>query len=436
MINTARVILWGRIIGAVTWDERREVGVFQYNREFLNSGIQLSPLMMPLNEFNYEFPALSKETYHGLPGLLSDSLPDKFGNMIINAWLASQGRNIESFSPVERLCYIANRGMGGLEFEPGILEPFSNAKVIEVANLVDLSNKIIKHRADLVGVLNGPDDREAIENILRVGTSAGGARAKAVLAWNPKTNEFRSGQLHALPEFEQWILKFDGINDNKDKELADPQGFGKIEYAYSMMAKEAGLEMTECRLHNEGGRSHFMTKRFDRTDHGKKIHMQSLCAITHVDFNQIGAYSYEETLVVMKRMGLSRIDLEQQVVRAVFNIMARNQDDHVKNIAFLMNPAGEWRLSPAFDISYAYDPLGRWTSQHQMWLNGKRDHFTKDDLAAFAELGGIKPGKANDMIDRVYEAVRRWGEFADKAGVDENTSENIKRAQRLYLCEN
>ncbi|MEN6434311.1 MAG: type II toxin-antitoxin system HipA family toxin [Anaerolineaceae bacterium] len=433
MSTTARVILWGNLIGAVTWDDSRGVGVFQYASDFLPSGIQLSPLMMPLSGIPYEFPALPPITFRGLPGLLSDSLPDKFGNAIIDAWLASHGRSIESFNSVERLCYVGNRGMGGLEFEPALLAPYSGTNAIEVADLVDLSNRILDQRTELNGIFNGKDDHEAIENILRVGTSAGGARAKAILAWNPKTNEFRSGQIPSSLGFEYWIMKFDGISSNRDKELTDPQGYGKIEYAYSLMAGEAGISMAPCRLHHEGGRSHFMTKRFDRTDEGKKLHMQSLCAIAHIDYNQAGIYSYEQALNVMKRMQLSSKDLEQQVLRAMFNVVGRNQDDHVKNIAFLMTPEGEWILSPAFDVTYAYSPQGEWTGKHQMILNGKRDQFTRDDLIALAQVGGIKPKKATDMIERVLYTVNRWPEFAEIAGVDEKIIARVRNGQRLKL---
>jgi len=365
-MTNAKVLLWDTLIGAVTWLNDRDIGVFQYAPDFIHSGIQLSPLMMPLSEFPYEFPALARATFWGLPGLLADSLPDKFGNALIDAWLASQGRAASSFNPVERLCYIGSRGMGGLEFQPSIFPPASRSKEVEVAKLVELSNRVLDQGAGMDGFLTGANNREALEDILRVGTSAGGARAKAILAWNPNTNEFRSGQMPCPGGFEYWILKFDGINNNRDKEIADPQGYGKIEYAYSLMAVKVGIEMTRCHLHHEGGRSHFMTKRFDRSDDGSKHHMQSLGAMAHLDFNQPASYSYEQAIQTMKRLGLAQKDLEQHVLRAMFNVVGRNQDDHVKNIAFLMNRRGEWRLSPAFDVSYAYDPNGDWTSQHQM----------------------------------------------------------------------
>lgn len=434
-MNDARVLLWGRSIGAVTWLDDRETGVFQYDPDFVKSGIQLSPLMMPLNEFPYEFPALPRNTFRGLPGLLADSLPDKFGNALIDAWLASQGRTAASFNPVERLCYIGNRGMGGLEYKPAIFGFASRAKEIEIARLVELSNKVLDQRAGLEGVLSGNDDREAMEDILRVGTSAGGARAKAILAWNPATNRFRSGQIVIPPGYEHWIIKFDGITNNRDKEIADPQGYGKIEYAYYRMAIETGIEMTHCRLHHEGGRSHFMTKRFDRNADGSKLHMQSLGAMTHVDFNQPAVYSYEQTIQLMKRLGLSQRDLEQQVLRAMFNVVGRNQDDHVKNIALLMNRRGEWRLSPAFDVSYAYDPHGEWTAKHQMSIHGKRDMFTREDLSSLALVGGMKERRACEMLDHVINVIKRWPEFAAKAEVAEDRIRQIRASHRLDLLD-
>jgi serine/threonine-protein kinase HipA len=432
-MNDAKVLLWGSVIGAVTWLEDREVGVFQYSPGFLSSRIQIAPLVMPLNEFPYEFPALARNTFRGLPGLLSDSLPDRFGNAVIDAWLSSQGRTTASFNPVERLCYIGSRGMGALEFEPALLGPPSSTNTIEVEKLVELANIILNQRASLGGIFTGKDDRNAMEDILRVGTSAGGARAKAILAWNPETNEFRSGQVDTHSGFEHWLLKFDGVKNNRDKELADPLGYGKIEYAYYLMALEAGIDMTRCRLHNEGGRSHFMTKRFDRFDNGEKLHMQSLGAIAHYDYNQPAAYSYEQAIHVIKRLRLSREDLKQQVIRAMFNVVGRNHDDHVKNIAFLMNRRGNWKLSPAYDISYAYDPIGDWTSQHQMSVNGKRDSFERKDLIALANSAGIKASPANEMLDHIIIAISRWPEFAEKASIEESLVVQIQNNHRINL---
>jgi serine/threonine-protein kinase HipA len=434
-MSDAKVLLWESEIGAVSWVEDRQVAVFQYDPSFIRSGIQLSPLMMPLRELPYEFPALTKETFKGLPGLLADSLPDKFGNAVIDTWLASQGRTTSSFNSVERLCYIGSRGMGGLEYKPALRISHSKSDEIDVSKLVELSNKILDQRSSLESIFSGEDDRSAIEDILRVGTSAGGARAKAILAWNPKTNEFRSGQVKIPSGFEYWIMKFDGVSNNRDKELSDPQGYGMIEYAYYQLAVKAGIEMTECRLHHEGGRSHFMTKRFDRNADGTKIHMQSLCAIAHVDFNEPALYSYEQTIQTMKRLGLSQSDLEQQVLRAMFNVVGRNHDDHVKNIAFLMNRRGEWRLSPAFDVSYGYDPLGYWTSQHQMSINGKREFFVKQDIISFAKIAGIKNNRALDMLDRVITTMKSWPEVAGNIGIPEDRIRLIQAAHRSSLLD-
>lgn len=431
MNNDAEVRLWGRTIGAVTWLEDKEIGVFQYAREFLKSGIQLSPLQMPLREFPYQFPALPRNTFKGLPGLLSDSLPDRFGNAIIDAWLASRNRTAASFHPVERLCYIGSRGMGALEFHPAILAPPERSNEIDVQSLVELANRILDERAGLQGVFTGGNDQGAIEDILRVGTSAAGARAKAIIAWNPTSNEFRSGQIDPGEGFQHWLMKFDGVQNNRDKELNDPTGYGKIEYAYYLMAIEAGITMSECRLHHESGRSHFMTKRFDRTPQGGKIHMLSLEAMAHFDHNQPAAYSYEQAIQVIRQLNLPHEDRQQQVLRAVFNVVARNQDDHVKNIAFLMNRKGEWRLSPAFDISYSWNPSGAWTSKHQMSLNGKRDDFTLNDLMSFAKAAGMKNARARALVRSVIETVRGWPEFAEKAGVEEDRMENIAKAHRI-----
>ena len=432
-MSDAKVILWDSEIGAVSWVEDRQAAVFQYDPSFIRSGIQISPLMMPLRALPYEFPALSKETFKGLPGLLADSLPDKFGNAVIDTWLASQGRTAASFNSVERLCYIGSRGMGGLEFKPALRIPHSKSDEIEISKLVELSNKILDQRAGLEGVFSGTDDQDAIEDILRVGTSAGGARAKAILAWNPKTNEFRSGQVKIPSGFEYWIMKFDGVSNNRDKELADPQGYGMIEYAYYQLAVKAGIEMTECRLHHEGRRSHFMTKRFDRNADGSKIHMQSLCPIAHVDFNEPALYSYEQSIQIMKRLGLPQSDLEQQVLRAMFNVVGRNHDDHVKNIAFLMNRIGEWKLSPAFDVSYAYDPMGYWTSQHQMSINAKRELFTKQDLIALAKIAGIKARRALEILACVTTAMKSWPDVAGSVGIAEDRIHKVQAAHRLSL---
>jgi len=430
-MTTASVELWGRQIGAVTWVPERGLGVFQYTPEFARSGVEVSPLQMPWRESPYEFPALERDTFKGLPGMLADSLPDKFGNALINVWLTQQGRDIDSFNPVERLCYTGTRGMGALEFKPSFAGSPTTSRLVEVSRLVALSNKVLNNREGLHGTFDGDNDARDIEDILRVGTSAGGARAKAILAWNEDSGEFRSGQLPPEKGYTQWLMKFDGVDENSDKELADPQGFGRIEYAYALMAKEAGIHMMRCRLHEEGGRAHFMTRRFDRRDDGQKLHYQSFGALMHYDFSIAGAHSYEQAIIAIKRLGLPSEDIEQQVRRALFNILARNQDDHVKNIGFLMNKAGEWRLSPAFDIAYSYNPNGAWTSKHQMSLQLKRDNFEMDDFIAFAAMAGMKARAAKKLIKEVAHAIRKWAIYAEEAGVSEGHRTKVQNALRL-----
>lgn len=432
-MTDATIRLWGRDIGAVTWLEDRGYAVFQYMPEFAQSGIEVAPLAMPLSSAPYGFPELPRDAFKGLPGLLADSLPDKYGNALIDAWLARQGRDAASFNPVERLCYIGTRGMGALEFQPTLMKAAHRSKRLRIDALVDLANQVLSMRRDMTGVLSGQDDRDTLEEILRVGTSAGGARAKAVLAWNETTGEFRSGQAPAEAGFTYWLMKFDGVSNNRDKELADPQGFGLIEYAFSRMAADVGIDMSECRLHHEGGRSHFMTRRFDRTPEGRKVHMQSLAALRHFDFNAAGAYSYEQAIETIRLLRLDAVDVEQQFRRAVLNLFIRNQDDHVKNIAFLMDKGGAWRLSPAFDLAYAYNPSGDWTGTHQMTFNGKRDSFTVEDLVEFGAYCGFKRRKALGMVADIAERVRDWRVYADAAGVYEPDAVRIEKALRLDL---
>ena len=429
----AEVQLWGRTIGAVSLEEGREVAAFQYAPAFAGSGIELSPLVMPLGTRVYTFPALPRNTFHGLPGLLADSLPDRFGNALIDAWLATQGRTPEGFGAVERLCYTGARGMGALEFVPGLGPKPRKATKIAIDALVQLASEVLTHRGNLQGHFDAAGKEKALRDILQVGTSAGGARAKAVIAWNRATNEVRSGQIAAGEGFDYWLLKFDGVTGNKDKELEDPKGYGAIEYAYHLMAKAAGITMSECRLLEENGRRHFMTRRFDRLAGGEKLHMQSLCALAHFDFNQAGAYAYEQALLTIRQLKLPMAAVEEQFRRMVFNIVARNQDDHVKNIAFLMNKQGEWSLAPAFDVTYSYNPSGSWTATHQMTLNGKRDGFTLADFEACAKSSLMKRGRAKTLIDEVQAAVRRWPEFAAEAQLVDEWRDSIQGTHRLSL---
>ena len=427
----ARVQLWGRTIGAVSLEEGRNVAAFQYDPAFAQSGIELSPLTMPLSDQVYEFPALPQVTFHGLPGLLADSLPDKFGNALIDAWLATQGRTPESFHAVERLCYTGTRGMGALEFAPVLGPKPRTATKVDIDALVRLAGEVLTHRGDLQGHFHEAGKAQALRDILRVGTSAGGARAKAVIAWNRTTNEVRSGQIAAGEGFDYWLLKFDGVAGNKDKELDDPKGYGAIEFAYHLMAKAAGITMSECRLLEENGRRHFMTRRFDRLAGGAKLHMQSLCALAHFDFNQPGAYSYEQALLTIRQLKLPMAAVEEQFRRMVFNIVARNQDDHVKNIAFLMNQQGEWSLAPAFDVTYSYNPSGSWTATHQMTVNGKRDGFASEDFEACAKSAMMKRGRAATILAEVQAAVRRWPEFAAEAQLSDEWCSKIEKTHRL-----
>jgi len=427
----AKVQLWGRTIGAVSLEEGRDVASFQYDRAFAASGIELSPLVMPLSERVYEFPALPRNTFHGLPGLLADSLPDKFGNALIEAWLATQGRTAGNFSAVERLCYTGARGMGALEFAPALGPKPGKATKIEIDELVRLAGEVLTHRGDLQGHFHEAGKEKALQDILRVGTSAGGARAKAVIAWNRATDEVRYGQIAAGDGFDYWLLKFDGVAGNKDKELEDPKGYGTIEYAYHLMAREAGITMAECRLLEENGRRHFMTRRFDRLAGGEKLHMQSLCALAHFDFNQAGAYAYEQALLTLRQLKLPMAAVEEQFRRMVFNIVSRNHNDHVKNILFLMNKRGEWSLAPAFDLTYSYNPSGSWTTAHQMTLNGRRDGFTMSDYEVCAKTALMKRGRAAKIIDEVQSAVKRWPEFAAAAKLSEEWRDKIKKTHRL-----
>lgn len=431
MTTVAEVRLWGRRIGAVSLQDGAKVAAFAYDPAFITSGIQPAPLMMPLGPEIHTFPDLNPRSFHGLPGLLADALPDRYGNALINAWLATQGRTPESFNAVERLCYTGARGMGALEFAPAKGPRRKAATRIKLDALVELASEVLTHRNDLRSSFADEKKAEALRDILRVGTSAGGARAKAVIAWNAETNEVRSGQIEAGDGFEYWLLKFDGVKGNRDKELNDPQGYGAVEYAYALMAVAAGVNVTECRLLEEGGRRHFMTKRFDRLPGGGKLHMQSLAALAHYDFNDQNAYSYEQALFVMRRLDLPMEALEEQFRRMAFNIMARNQDDHVKNIAFLMNRAGAWSLSPAFDITWSYNPNGDWTARHQMSMNGKRDDFTIEDFAACAQAASLSRNRVKSILKEVRAAVADWPRFADLAQVAEPWRQSIDPSLRL-----
>jgi len=420
----AEVMLWGTRIGMVAFDDRTGFSSFEYDSTFLTSGIEVSPIAMPLSGRIYSFPELAQKSFHGLPGLLADSLPDKFGNAVINAWLQSQGRSPESFTPIERLCYTGSRGMGALEYIPAFGPISSNSERIEIDKLVQLASDILQSREEM-HVVTGPN---AMQDIIKVGTSAGGARAKAVIAWNEQTGDIRSGQIEAGEGYGYWLIKFDGVNKNGDKDGDDEPQHTKIEYAYYLMAVDAGIEMNECRLYHENNRCHFLTRRFDRNPKsGEKIHMQTLGGIAHFDFNQPRAYSYEQAVQVMRKLRISEAEISQFYRRMVFNVLAQNHDDHVKNISFLMDRAGRWSLSPAYDVTYAYNPDGMWTSAHQMLINGKSESIKRQDLMASAKIMGIKAKTAEKIIVEVKDSISKWDKFAEIAGLQEMDAKKIKK---------
>ena len=429
MKTNAEIKLWGTVIGAVSLDDKNITADFEYNPSFIQSNIQISPLTMPLKHGIYRFPELSYRTYHGLPGLLADSLPDRFGNDIINLWLAKQGRLPENFNSVERLCYTGKRGMGALEYFPVIRSEEIDEK-INVSELVELASLVLEKRRNLKGVLEQINDNKLsspLSQIISIGTSAGGARAKAVIALNPFTNEIRSGQTEVSKDFEHWIIKFSGVSGNKDKEEDDAEDYGITEYAYSLMAKEAGITMNPCKILNDGKNSHFMTKRFDRDNFGNKIHMQTLCSLAHMDFNQAGIYSYEQIFGILNRIGAHHIDSAQLFRRMIFNILSFNCDDHTKNFSFLMDRNGQWRLAPAYDISFAYNPNGAWTYSHQISVNGKRKGFIKADFENCIKIGNLSSREVNSIFKDVKYSVSKWKKTAEKAGLSEKRTDEIEK---------
>ena len=429
MIYSAEIKLWGTTIGAVSLDDGQKTAAFEYDKAFLRSGIQVAPIMMPLRGGVYRFPELSDQSFHGLPGLLADSLPDKFGNELINVWLAKQGRLLDSFNAVERLCYTGTRGMGALEYFPAISEAAGSAEKVHVSELVELASIVLANRNNLRAVFDECDKRNLsaeLQKIISLGTSAGGARAKAVVALNPTTNEIRSGQCQTEKGFEHWLIKFSGVRGNKDKEADDLADFGMIEYAYYLMALECGIKMSPCRLLDDGKNKHFMTKRFDRTQDGKKLHMQSLAALGHFDFNVAGSTSYEQAFAVMNALGIGHQDKLELFRRMVFNVAACNCDDHVKNISFLMDKSGTWSLAPAYDVSFAYNPNGAWTSSHQMTINGKRSGITLEDFGSCVKAAGLTKAQASGAIYDVMNGVKEWKFFAAENGVSEERAKAIE----------
>ncbi|MCO7223113.1 type II toxin-antitoxin system HipA family toxin [Pleionea sp. CnH1-48] len=406
------VRIWDQTVGYVVWQPHKGVASFEYVTEFLNKQLPVAPIQMPLQEGVFEFPSHARsDTFKGMPGLLADALPDRFGNELLDAYLLRTGRKLESILPTERLLYMGARGMGALEFEPAKAQSLSAAERLDMDELVHLAGVVLQQRQHLHSSLA---ETSGLEQIIQVGTSAGGARAKAVIAWNPDTQDVVSGQALAPEGYSHWLLKFDGVNDQY---LSTSEGFGRIEYAYHRMALAAGIEMMECRLLEEQGRAHFMTRRFDRVEAQQKLHVQTLCALEHFDYNFPGAHSYEQAFATARKLSLTVHEMEQLFRRAAFNMVARNQDDHTKNIAFVMDSQGQWFLAPAYDMTFAYRADSRWVSQHQMSVNGKRDQFERADLLALADAGDIR--KPNEIIEQIQEVVAEWPRFAKDAGVDD-----------------
>lgn len=426
------VTLWGENVGSLYWDEMAKAAIFDYESKFRRFGLNISPLMMPINKNTgspYQFFENRNNCFKGLPGLLADSLPDTFGNQIINEWFASRGLPSEEITPLDRLCYVGKRAMGALEFEPSNSSVSLNeSSIIHVQELTLLAKSIFADRENFKVKMTQPDQK--ILDILKVGTSAGGAKPKAIIAYNPQTNEVRSGQVQAPEGFGYWLLKFDGGTYSEHSQIADnPQGIGNIEYAYYLMAKNCGIDMMECQLLPEGDSNHFMTKRFDRTETGDKIHVQTLAGIAHYDRDK--RHSYEEAFRVSRTLKLSYPEQEQLFRRMVFNVVARNHDDHTKNFSFLMDTSGKWTLAPAYDLCYSYSPGGTWTNRHQMSLNGKQDNFTYADIIAVAENMGIRNSKS--IIEQTVESVSNWKQYAKDSGVKEKHVYEIEDNLRLLI---
>ncbi len=429
MVIAAEIWLWDKLAGAILWDENRQFASFEFDPGFLRTGWNIAPMTMPLSQGRkiHSFPELRKargeafDTFKGLPGLLADMLPDKYGNKLINAWLVQNGRPADSLNPVELLCFIGKRGVGALEIKPPLRDEATKSSSLEIESLVGIANKILNSREDFQTDLS-KEEESALADILKIGTSAGGARAKAVIAYNPKTGEVKSGQVKAPAGFSHWLIKFDGVTDTQ---LGVSSGYGRVEMAYYLMAEAAGIQMSECRLLEEKGRAHFMTKRFDRTETGEKVHMQSLCGLRHFDFNQVGAFGYEQVFETMRMLRLSYPEAEQMFLRMVFNVLARNCDDHTKNFAFLMDQTGKWSQSPAFDICHAYRPGSLWVSSQSLTVNGKRDGITDLDFLEIARQMNIK--KPTEKIEQVKAAVKRWNEFAEVVKVESKLRDSIRK---------
>lgn len=418
-MQVAEVKIWGKLVGAVAWNTEMGFATFEFDPKFKQLGWDLAPLKMAIsdNRNQFSFPELRKDknsvfdTFKGLPGLLADALPDKYGNQLINLWLAQQGRPIDSMNPVEKLCFIGSRGMGAMEFEPTVLKESKRTFSIEIDSLVSIAQKMLEKREAFSTNLK-KDEEQAVLEILKIGTSAGGARPKALIAWNEKTGAVKSGQTKAPNGFEHWLIKLDGVSE---EQLGGTHGYGRVEMAYYNMAIACGIEMMPSRLLEENGRAHFMTKRFDREGAEVKHHTQTFCALKHFDFNLVNSFSYEQLFQCMRELKLSYKDAEQMFRRMVFNVIARNCDDHTKNFSFLLKKEGKWELAPAYDVCHAFRPGSEWVSQHALSINGKRKDITKADLLVVGK--SINSKKASEIIDEINYTVNQWKTFANGVNV-------------------
>ncbi len=425
------------VVGAVSFDTEKGLGSFEYDPGFIKKGIELSPIKMPLSNRIYSFPELDFNTFKGLPGLIADSLPDDFGNAVLNAWVAGQGRSPSDITPLQRLQYTGKRGMGALEYAPATkLRSLNASQQVEIQSLVSIAQEILDLRGNFEVELkqSGQDDREAMMSLLSVGMSAGGARPKAVLAFNEDFTQVRSGQAKVPSGFTHYLMKFDGVSEhNKNQEtFGDPLGYGAMEFVYHLMANKCGVDMMPCRLLHEGNRRHFITQRFDRIKN-TKVHVQTLNGLAHVDYKKPGAFSYEELFGIARQLKLSAVEAEQLFKRMTFNIIARNHDDHSKNFAFMLKK-DKWSLAPAYDLAYSYKPGSKWVNSHWMSLNGKRDKFTRSDFYSLEKLSPIfNKKKIDDIIDATIEHISTWRQLAEEWDVPKTLIDEIQENLRLDI---
>jgi serine/threonine-protein kinase HipA len=429
-MTTATVKLWGTVVGYVSMEPNETFARFEFDPRFKAMNIELAPLKMPIGSDRvYQFPDLHPRSFHGLPGLLADSLPDKYGNKLIDVWLASAGRSSESFNAVDRLCYTGRRGMGALEFEPSTAATSGPDRQLELKELTELASMAFASKKTLDTRLTKSDGDKPLLDILSLGTSAGGARAKAVIAFDPKTDRVRSGQIDLPAGYEHWLIKFDGVKLSGDWGVADPSGYGLLEYSYYLVAKKCGIDMMDSRIFTENGRNHFMTRRFDRGEDGAKRFVQSFAALAHFDYYESGAYSYEQLFMTMSQLGISQASKEEMFRRAVFNLVGCNQDDHVKNFAFMMGRDGGWDITPAYDLCHSEG--SEFTQSHQLSMNGKTNDFVREDITALARYVGLPRSREKQILEQTLEAFASWQEVANQLEIPLPLQKHVTRTLRL-----